>query len=424
MRQYTKITVGCMVLILAGCSQTRHETAKNQAQENWSKVRSRIKRQLAQEQFEAFAFKDAAQSATQAIMLDPSDATAYVILARAQMENDEIAAARRTLRMADAADLRSADLTYTEGVILERQGLLEEALEQYRKAGSLDATNIDYLVAEAECLTALHQPEQAQDLVDRNMDRFSHDVTLCVLAGHLSVLTGDVDQAIEQYRQALLTIPDDRMLAEICGLLLVEKQRYVEALGILEPLLSEQSDTPVSGTLLRALASCHLELNDPQFARNILEPHVRATPADAMAQILLAKAALAIGDLPTAIRCADKAGAVVPQNSEVYFVRAIIEWKQHNYERAAYLLEGVLSKNPDDVEAHCLLAETLTAQGDLSGARRHFEHALRTDSKCIWAASALRRMEGERPTVEDRTADARRTEMIAEFEHSTDRGYR
>jgi Tfp pilus assembly protein PilF len=70
-------------------------------------------------------------------------------------------------------------------------------------------------------------------------------------------------------------------------------------------------------------------------------------------------------------------------------VRAVIQWKRGELTAAAASLRDVLAFRPDDVEAHCLMAEVLLAQHQNEPARRHFEQALQIDPNCTWASLAL-----------------------------------
>jgi cytochrome c-type biogenesis protein CcmH/NrfG len=57
---------------------------------------------------------------------------------------------------------------------------------------------------------------------------------------------------------------------------------------------------------------------------------------------------------------------------------------------AAADLYDVLQNDPNDVEAHCLLAEVLQARDQIDTARTHFERALEIDPACAWAAAGLK----------------------------------
>ena len=385
---------GCMLLLIAGCHAPAHEVKKAQSEQHWNEVRAGIKLQLAQDQYASGSFEAAAKTASEAIILDPTAEEGYVILVRSALEQSNMTAAERALVAANAAGIRSSDLCYAQGVIRERQERYEDALELYATARVINPRNVDALVAEAECLAATHRPEDAYKLVTQQISAFEHDAGLTVLAGHLAELIGDTKAAIRWYAQAMLATENDPLVAEAYGLLLVQDRRYGEAVGVLSPLIPDDDGPGDHATVRRALATCYVELGNPRAVRNVLAPYLRIRPDDVAAQVLMAKAGLAANDIPTAIRSLDIAQREDPTNAEAWFVRAVAEWQRKDYDQAIQILERLIETRPGDVEAHCLLAESLLAAGKRQPALARFRHALRIDPGCAWAANRLRELEG------------------------------
>ena len=140
----------------------------------------------------------------------------------------------------------------------------------------------------------------------------------------------------------------------------------------------------------RALAACYLTFNDPATARDTLVDYAQAHPDDTLAQLLLAKAAVATDDMLTALRALDLLRQYEPNHPEVRLLRAVIQWRRGNLDGAAASLQDVLATKPQDVEAHCLLAEILLTRQRPEAARTHFEQALRIDPDCTWALAGLK----------------------------------
>jgi Tfp pilus assembly protein PilF len=63
-----------LIVPSAGCAVSPHTRAKSAAADRWSQVRSKMKLQLAQQQFESGNFTDAAATAAEAVPLDPREA--------------------------------------------------------------------------------------------------------------------------------------------------------------------------------------------------------------------------------------------------------------------------------------------------------------------------------------------------------------
>lgn len=386
----TQLVFISLVVLTTACSTLNHSDAKLQGRQRWNQVRGRVKCQLAEQQYESGLFDAAARTVAESIALDPKQVDAYVLLALANLELGKSASAQRVLDAARRIGLTSADLIYLQGVILEQRDNYQTAVEKYAQARALDPNNVDYLVAQAECLVALNRPAAALELLDEHADRLDDDGTVSTLTAHIAALLGNVEEASKRYQRALVTCEGSRLIAEELGRLLVRAGRYEEALAVLGPLAAKSNGDKDDGAVRRALATSHLAIGDAASAKHVLSDYAASHPDDTLAQLLLAKAAIATNDALTALRAVDLAQQHEPHRPELWFVRAAVRWKRGNLSAAASDLYDVLQNDPDDVEAHCLLAEVLHGRGQLTAARTHFERALEIDPTCAWAVEGLK----------------------------------
>ncbi|UCC32497.1 MAG: tetratricopeptide repeat protein [Phycisphaerales bacterium] len=380
-----------LAVMTTACSTLTHSDARQQGRQRWNQVRGRVKCQLAEQQYQAGLFEDAMRTITESLALDPNQVDAYALLARANLELGKPASAQRVLDAAQRVGVTSADLIYLQGVILEQRDDVQAAIEEYAQARALDPNNVDYLVAQAECLVALNRPAAAFELLDEHADRFDDEGTVSTLAAHIAALLGNVEEASKRYERALVTYEGSRLIAEELGRLLVRARRYEQALAVLGPLAAKSNGNGEGdGAVRRALATCYLATGDSASAKHVLSDYAASHPDDTLAQLLLAKAAIATNDALTALRAVDLAQQHEPDRPELWFVRAAVRWKRGNLVAAASDLYDVLQNNPEDVEANCLLAEVLRGQGQLTAARTYFERALELDPACAWAAEGLK----------------------------------
>ncbi len=389
-----------------GCKTLHHQRDKEAARQRWSEVRGRFKYQLARQQYESGQFDNAVMTATEAISLDPHEVGAYVVLARANLEQGKPATAETALRAASNVGLRSPALTYTEGVIHEQRDDLAGALELYRAARQHDATDVAYLIAEAECLVALSKPAEALTLLDEVGETYDDRASIKTLAAHIAARTGDVEGAIERYRDALAAQSTSPTIARELGVLLAQQHRCEQAITVLKPLI-DRSDVPDDRGLIRCtLAACYLELNAAEAARDVLYAYANDHADDALAQLLVSKTALALNDLMTATRAIDLAQQTAPNHPELWLVRATIQWQRGAFADAAATLYDVLANRPDDADALCLLAEVLKSTRRSDGAKGYFERALVADPDCAWARAGLAELKTppHKPTA---TSDAK-----------------
>jgi len=380
--------MGLTPLMVSGCHVPSHAEAKQHAEQRWKEVRAAMKLQLARQQYESGRFGDVVHSASESIALDSKRPEAFVLLAQANLELSKAASAEQALEAARRSGLDSADLHYMRGVLLEQRNKLEDAVAEYAQARKTNAENVDYIVAQAECLVVLNRAEEALSLLDENMNRFDANGTVALLAGRVAALLGDWDGAAKRLGQAAVILGDSPIVAEELGLLYVRAGRCEEAVALLRPLI-DAADEPETAAVRRGIATCYLTLGAPGSAKAVLIDYVRLHHEDCPAQILLAKAALETDDLLTAARAVDLAEQLAPGRGDIALLRAALHWRRSEYAASADALYGLLQMEPENVEAYCLLAEVLRAQGQGDAARDCLERALRINPLCIFAKQAL-----------------------------------
>ncbi len=390
MARIAQLSIMLVCVAVAGCKTTQFQQKQAEAEHHWNEVRGDIKLQLAKQAFGSNAFAEAVCAATESISLDPKNADAYVLLARANLEMGRDASAEHALAAGLQAGLTSPELHYMSGVVFERRGRLDSALAAFTKARQLRPSDADYLLAEAECLVELDRSGQALSLIEEHRGRIDRGATAAYLAGRIAAMLGDRVEAVAHYREALAGLGSNRTVAEELGLTLAGLGRYEEAITLLGPVVEDPHGRPDAGALRRALANCHLAMNDASAAQRVLADYARSHPSDVPAQLLLIKASLAAGDEITALRAADRADQYKPHDVNVRLMRATVHWWRNNQAEAAELLFDLLTENPRDVEAHCLLAEVMAKRNRFEAAKAHFEEALELEPDCIWAIQGLR----------------------------------
>jgi len=378
-----------LLLVSSACNVPGHRAAKQEAQQRWEQVRARVKFQLAKQQYDSGLFDAAIRTVSESLAIDPYQADAYTMLARANLELGRAGSAQAALDAARRAHARSPDLTYTHGVILEQQDRISDALAKYSEAQALAPANVDYLVAEAECLVTMGRAAEALTLLDERTGKLDDNGTIAVLAAHVAALLGDGEGATKRLAAAAVPEGDRDLIAEELGLLLARANRCAEAIGVLHPLVERLANGQDNGATLRALAGCYLSSGEPSSAARVLTDYAQRHAEDTAAQLLLAKSAVASDDVLTALRAIDAVEQRDPALAEARFVRAVIQWRRGELAAAAKSLKAVIARNPRDVDAHCLMGEILLVGDEPTAARAHFQRALTIDPQNGWAHAAL-----------------------------------
>ncbi len=368
------------------CHRPNHSQARVDAQQRWSEVRGRVKLQLARQQFSRGQFADAVKTLNESIGLDPSSVEAYTMFAKANLELGKPATAEQAIAMARNAGFQSADLCYLQGVILEQRGQLEAALAEFERARTQDADNVDYFIAHMESLVALGRERDALMLIDENADRFDDQASVAILGARVAALIGDVDGAIRRYQHPSVTIDRDPIVARDLGILLAQVGRCREAVRILSPLAEDATDDSNDIVQVRrSLATCYLSLNEPMLAVAVLLDHARRHGDDRSSQMLIARAATVTGDYITALRAIDAVRNVAKDDPAANLLLAAVHWKRGDLAGAETVLNGILSLDPYDLDAWCLLGELLHATGRRDEAETAFHRALYIDPELAWA---------------------------------------
>lgn len=390
MRLAAAIAAIGLTLLLPACRTNPHAADKKRAERRWNEVRGRVKYQLAEQQFSRGLFEDAAANVAEALSLDPTRPASFAMLAKCNLEMNKPASAQHSIDMARQLDLESAELDYMQGVLFEQRDRPDEAIQEFAKAQSLDPTKLDYLIALVENLVVQGHVEKARRVIQQEAAQVDDDGSIAVLSAYIALLTDQVEEAAAHLRSAMVHGTKSDLVQLELGRILVRMHRYAEALPLLRPLLERFDETELDGVLRRAAATCYMNQDEPGEAKQVLLDYARRHPNDAAAQLLLAKAAIAGGDMMTALAAVTRAEKTAAHHPEVRFVRAVLHWKRGESDAAATLLNAIIDESPNDVDAHCLLAEVRLLQDRRDSAHDHFERALQIDPACLWAEAALR----------------------------------
>lgn len=378
--------------VWCGCSQRTSVQQRQESEAAWRRVRASVRYQLATQQYAGGLTSEAIDTVEEAIALDPDAVDYYVLLARACQEHGQLSRARRTIEMATRVAPMSAEVAYTYGTIEERCQQSERALVHFERAGELDPTQVEFLIARAECLVTLERAEEGYELVAERIHDFDRDGTLETLLGRIGLLLGRDEEAAASFRIALDIIGDDDPLSEQYGLLLHRLGRHAEAIAVLKPLVDSQGGS-AGGAIVRTLANSYLQTGDASKAEQVVQAHLKSHPDDAQAWLLLAKSAILTGELPTARRCADRVADLAPDHPQTHLIRGYVSSRENRLHDARRSYELALQLNPTDVLVHCLLGDVFHRLQETSRARSHYSRALQIDADCRWARRALNELD-------------------------------
>lgn len=378
MRKATILTIGICVL-LGGCNTGPPQKEARQLAENrFSHQKAKIKYLLAFEQFQNGQTDKARDSVSEAIGLYPEDPAYFLLLAKVYLEEGELSRAREVLdHMADT-ESPTAEYSYLSGLVAERYGQLDQALDFYREAHELEPRKTNYLMAYGETLISLDNLQEVLYLIEDHIHSTENHARLWALKGEALSMLGRYDEAALAYRQALVEIQDDRSLLESYAMALFRAQRYADALIPLESLHTELEDqTPLHA--LEALARCCLETEAYARGATYLWEVTRRDPGDVEAWRMLTQCSLAVDNLSDAKLAAERAVALSPDQPGVHTTLGFVLVQLRDWTEARRVLAAAYQADPDDVVALCLLGQVLEAAGSPRRAAQYYKRALQAD---------------------------------------------
>jgi len=382
MRQTLVSTIALMILVLTGC-HNQHVTNRQAARDRWTAARTEFSLKLAREQLEAGQLNKAAVTTQDIIKLNEKSVPAYLLLGRIYLEQDRPVQARQALLNCLELEPENAQAYYNLGIVHEKWQEFDKALAHYRQAWKYQPDSVPYFLAVVEVMISQGDLDTAGQLITQNIDNFPRDASIYVAAGAILIRQGKTDQAVEMFYHASLLNPNEASITESLAFALLEAGRASEALPLFEQLTKndqQNQDVPRKAYLL-ALGDCYLQLNRLHEAQRTFERLSTCDAANPVAWTRLAQVALARNNLDQARLHANQALALTPDNNDASLVLGYIALKQQNHTAAQKILRRIITADPGNGLAYCLLGQSFDATGDQQQAAECYTHALTIDPK-------------------------------------------
>ncbi len=383
-----------------GCtSLVKPEDSKASADHRWKKVRAQLKFQVASDSFERGQLDKAEEALREVVGLYPEYADAYVLLTRLRLEQGETAAASEALEQAIRHGGDSPETDYLSGMIAQRYGRLENALDWYRRASQRSPHEVHYILALAEMLVELDRADEALTFAESRWPDFDNNAALRTLVGKIHVLRGDHANAAEAFRAAHHIDPKDKLVAYDLALSLFEIDAHADARDMLLAAEKLEGKLPVFMRLM--LGRCYWSLSEVGSAKEEFRQVVREDPQNTEGWMWLAKSCVATNDLLSARRAAARCHELEPERGEHAFFYGFVCHRQGDDEAAIPLLREAVSRLPEETMAYCLLGQSLQRQSRWNEARECYEKALAIEPEDAYARKLMEALPpAEEPVLE------------------------
>ncbi len=304
----------------------------------------------------------------------------YVALSELLSSRGRLGDAKAVLGEAKAKLASSTALDRALGDVAELQGDHDLAITQYRRALAQDPHDNSAHFRLAVTLRRMRRFDEARVELDTISAVDKDYPGLALERGLLFEDSGDVAQAIEQFKAALARAPDDPDLQLRVGSAYVAIGRPDDAIPMLRKVIQERpSSVEAEHFLGRALM-----LKGPTQQNEALRYLQRAVDGDpnrADFHVYLAWAANDAAKFDLATTEVEAALSIDKLNAEGYWQRGVIERKQGALIDAIKDEKRALALRPSRYEAHATLAECYEDRGDPAAAMSEWAKAVAGDGE-------------------------------------------
>lgn len=363
------------VLLVAGCGASKNKQ-KEEARKEWNQARANVLFSLARDQYATGNFDKSRQTTDEALSLDPQNGPLRIHSARLAIEQGRLEQAERELKLARVAAPKNPEADYLAGVIHQRWQKPETAHDFYKAASEKAPSELAYLMARAEMLVAMEQPEQALKLLQSKVTDFEHSATIRDALGQLLVQQRRYDEGVDMLRQASILATDDWQIREHLALAMFYAGQYREAADALDRLLKQEPFAD-RGDLLAALGECQLQLGLYREARSTLETATQRDSGSPNVWLSHAKAALQLDDLRRAEISLRKSLALAPNHSEAHLLLGYMRLRQDRLAEALPAFRKAAALDETDTVSLCMIGYALERLGKPDQALQYYSKALR-----------------------------------------------
>jgi Flp pilus assembly protein TadD len=400
------LIMGWAAITSAGCSGRGDFTQAHLsgAREKMDALKAGTEWQMAHQAFLSGDMDKALRHISFSLDLNPKVARSHILRGRIMLEMGNIEQASASFKEAQTIDPKTVEAPYYQGILAERLGRTQEALTLYLQANELDPSAPQYVLAASEMMIDLGELDRADAFLREHRENFENNAGLRQTLGHIAMIRGQPEQAIELFHEARLLAPDDGAILEDLVRAQIATGRFAQAETNLARLLSNEENAS-RRDLMHMRVQCLLQLRRPVDARNVLLTLTTGNEgaADLEAWMALGKVAFELRDQSRLRDAAARVISLAPERPEGFVLRALNQRRAGQLGQARENLITALSKQMD-VSTLLLLGSVCQDMDRTDEARRAFARALELDPSSVEARSLLASIDA--PASASRTAGA------------------
>jgi len=371
-----KTTIAAVLIICAVCAGCESPAQrKKAAREKWDKTSAQIKLTLAQQQYDEQDYDRAAKTVQQCLSADPENPAARLLYGKLLLGDGRCSEAVEQLGLALASDEKLHEAWYCLGIVRQENRDYKKAYQYYREALSLDAENVDYILAVADVQVARNNYSEALKLLTDKMTALPRDVSLKVAAADLMSLMGKNEQAVELYKQAMLLTSDNSQIAESLGYCYVFSGKWSKAANIFHKLTARCRDEQKKKLYLQVMALCSMNSSEYGRAVNCYSRLSVKQRDDAEIWLRMGQAALGAAATGRALMCGQKALALRPGYADAIALVGCAQYTDGHYKAAIKSFEKIAADKSNAGFSWLMRGRCYERLGKTGRAKRAYEKA-------------------------------------------------
>ncbi|XP_060081334.1 Bardet-Biedl syndrome 4 protein-like [Ylistrum balloti] len=300
---------------------------------------------------------------------------------------------------------------YVQALILRQEGKIQESLEMFQTCTLLNPTSADNLKQAARSLFLLARHKAAIEVYNETAKisqkdwEISHNQGVCymylrdyakakecltqalafkrheisyVMLGKIHLMEGDINAAIEIYKQAVEYSPENPDMLTTLGLLYMQIGQYQKAF---ENLGNAMTYDATHVKAIMAAGSMMQTHGDFDVALNKYRIAAVKTPESPTLWNNIGMSFFGKKKFVAAISCLKRANYLAPFDWKILFNLGLVHLTMQQYASAFHFLSAAINLKPKMAQLFMLLAVALTHLEDPDNARQAYEQALTLDQK-------------------------------------------
>jgi Flp pilus assembly protein TadD len=362
--------------LLGGCASSKTPTQKQIVVKQWNDARSSVLIGLAKDEYSNANFDKARQSIDEAMKLSPDSGAARILSAKLYIETGQLEAAERELASARQLDPANAEADYLSGVVYQRWDQPERALEFYQHACDKAPAELAYVLAKSEMLVAMNRQGEALASLQQRVTYFEHSGAIRDEVGLLLVQAQRYDEAVEMLRRASILAPDDLTIREHLATACYYDKKYSDSCDVLKEL-TQKSPYDRRSDLWQMMGECQMQVGLAGDAVASFQQATELLDSSPDIWLSLAKAELQLSELRRCDIAIQKSLSLNSNNSQAYLLQGYLRLRQTRTGDALEAFLHATQLDPSDTVSLCMVGYTLQKLGRSAEARACYEQALK-----------------------------------------------